>query len=292
VVSESGTGQSNGHRAASQGTFYVGQIAKILNVTPSALRAWENHGLIKPERTSSGYRIYSMSDVERARRIKGLTEGGANLASVKILLEAEDQLPSDRPSPAPRNGSHAGRTSGHLGERMRRLRTAKDLSIRQLAVQVGMSPSYLSSIERAGATPTLASIQKIAAVLGSSVQSILAPDEEQPRSSPLMRAAERRVLESGPRATRIEDLSAAGSQLESLAMTLEPGAGSEGAIEHEGEEFVYILSGRLQVTLDGVDVYELGPHDSMSFASTRPHHWMNYGDENVELLWINTPRTF
>lgn len=83
-----------------------------------------------------------------------------------------------------------------------------------------------------------------------------------------------------------------GGLLESLAMTIEPGAGSEGPVEHPGEEFVYILSGHLQVTLDGMNVYELSPDDSMSFSSTRLHHWINCGSEPVRLLWINTPRTF
>lgn len=294
AAAQKASGPSEGAAASAGGSFYVGQVAKLLDISPSALRSWEEHGLLLPHRTASGYRVYSMADVDRARRIMSLTNDGANLASIRMLLEAQNSEFRNGAERGARNGTHPRPSQTDIGEKLRRLRKGKELSLRQLASVVDMSPSYLSMIERGGAMPTVASLQRLAAALGSSVQSILASDDDPPElgDSPRVRAKERRILKSVPSGTRLEDLSVAGSPLECLVFVLKPGAGSDGPVEHVGDEFVYVLRGQVRITLDSIDVYELGPHDSMSFASSRPHQWVNHGDKITELLWINTPRTF
>src|SRR2546427_48748 len=74
--------------------------------------------------------------------------------------------------------------------------------------------------------------------------------------------------------------------------TLSPGAGSRGQYSHEGEEFIHVLSGRFEITLDGRQRYQLNAGDSMYFESTSLHAWVNPGSETTMLLWINTPPTF
>jgi quercetin dioxygenase-like cupin family protein len=154
----------------------------------------------------------------------------------------------------------------------------------------GLSPSYISALERGTAVPSIASLQKIAAAFHTNVLGLMSESYEAPNL--LVRADARRVIE-GDKGVRIEDMSTAGSNLEPLLFTFEPGCGSDGAITHEGEEFLFVLSGRLYLRLDGSADYFLNAGDSMSFRSERPHEFGNPTDgEPTVVLWINTPRTF
>ena len=70
-----------------------------------------------------------------------------------------------------------------------------------------------------------------------------------------------------------------------------PGAHSGQSYAHEGQEFIFVLSGRLKVKL--VDQwFELGPGDSLCFESHQPHSFRNDGAKEATVLWINTPLTF
>jgi len=74
--------------------------------------------------------------------------------------------------------------------------------------------------------------------------------------------------------------------------TLAPGAGSNGAYSHEGEEFIHVLEGRFEVVLEGKERYVLAEGDSIYFPSTAMHAWGNPGPRAAVLLWVNTPPTF
>ena len=70
-----------------------------------------------------------------------------------------------------------------------------------------------------------------------------------------------------------------------------PGAGSGDSYSHEGEEFLYMLKGQLDIALEG-ERYKLRSGDSFYFQSKTPHHWRNPGRNETLILWINTPPTF
>jgi DNA-binding transcriptional MerR regulator len=80
--------------------FPIRELVRRTGVNPSTLRAWENrHGLLKPLRTPSGHRLYSLKDVQRIRRLQELLTQGLNLAEVVPLLDAEE-LPAPAQSEA------------------------------------------------------------------------------------------------------------------------------------------------------------------------------------------------
>src|SRR6185437_13436477 len=67
--------------------------AELVGVHPQTLRLYENKGLVRPQRTPGGTRLYSEADVERLRIIQRLTtELGLNLAGVELVLRLEDEL--------------------------------------------------------------------------------------------------------------------------------------------------------------------------------------------------------
>ena len=90
----------------------------------------------------------------------------------------------------------------------------------------------------------------------------------------------------------VQILSEGKNQMECHRFVLAPGASSEGAYQHEGEEFLHLLSGKMEIVLDGDQFFELSAGDSFYFESKRPHSWRNSFAGETVLIWVNTPPTF
>ena len=81
------------HVAADRGVFMISVAAELAHMHPQTLRTYEARGLIDPERSPKGTRLYSQEDVERLRRIQEMTaELGLNLAGVERVLDLESEL--------------------------------------------------------------------------------------------------------------------------------------------------------------------------------------------------------
>jgi MerR family transcriptional regulator, heat shock protein HspR len=79
--------------ASDRGVFMISVAAELADMHPQTLRMYEARGLIEPQRSPKGTRLYSQSDVERLRRIQEMTaELGMNLAGVEKVFELEQQL--------------------------------------------------------------------------------------------------------------------------------------------------------------------------------------------------------
>jgi MerR family transcriptional regulator/heat shock protein HspR len=79
--------------AHDRGVFMISVAAELAEMHPQTLRMYEARGLIEPQRSPKGTRLYSQQDVDRLRRIQAMTtELGMNLAGVERVLELEDKL--------------------------------------------------------------------------------------------------------------------------------------------------------------------------------------------------------
>jgi MerR family transcriptional regulator, heat shock protein HspR len=76
-----------------RGVFMISVAAELANMHPQTLRVYESRGLIEPKRSPKGTRLYSQADVEKLRRIHGMTgELGMNLAGVERVLDLESEV--------------------------------------------------------------------------------------------------------------------------------------------------------------------------------------------------------
>ena len=76
-----------------RGVFMISVAAELAEMHPQTLRMYESRGLIEPQRSPKGTRLYSHADVERLRRIQEMTtELGMNLAGVERVFELEDKM--------------------------------------------------------------------------------------------------------------------------------------------------------------------------------------------------------
>jgi quercetin dioxygenase-like cupin family protein len=97
-------------------------------------------------------------------------------------------------------------------------------------------------------------------------------------------------LNAGP-GVRMELLAWGNMMMEPHLFRIAPQADSGEYYTHEGEEFIYVLRGFLNISLEQ-EQYRLKPGDSFYFESSVPHHWKNPGRNETLVLWVNTPPTF
>ena len=262
--------------ASRLGFLTVGQTARILGVSASTLRLWESVGLVAPIRSNGKYRLYSPELLKVLKRIKYLREvQHLNVPGIKRELGATKR-PRQASEPKP------------LGPKLLRLRKRTGLGLAEAARRAGISSGFLSSVERGQANASVATLQRLATAYDATVMDLFRAPRSKER---LVRPADRRVLamHSG---VRMEMLSAGATMLQSMLFRVAPLAGSDGAYSHQGEEFIYMLAGTLEVWLDELECFVLNEGDSFWFESTLGHRWFNPGDVDAVLLWINTPPTF
>ena len=274
------------------GFLTVGQTARILGVSPSTLRLWESEGLVAPLRTGGRYRLYSPELLQVLKRIKYLREV-QRLNMPGIRRELSGNGTTENPKPAAPRKTRGSATAGRkrdqpLGPQLRRMRERKGLGLVEAARRAGLSPGFLSSVERSQANASVSTLQRLATSYGTTVMELF---QSPPHEGRLVGPNDRRVLtvHSG---VRMELLSTGAPMLQSMLFKVAPAAGSEGAYSHQGEEFIYMLAGTLEVWLDELQCYVLREGDSFWFPSTHAHRWFNPGDVDAVLLWINTPPTF
>jgi len=256
----------------------VGQTARILGVSPSTLRLWENVGLISPARSHGRYRLYSPEHLEVLKRIKYLRDVKLlNLPGIRqVLGKTVNQKPVHDSRPT------------ELGPKLRRLRKKSGLGVVEAAKRAKISAGFLSGIELSRANPSVATLQRLAATYGTTVLDFYDLPKQ---SNHLIRPRDRRAIQTQS-GVRIELLSIGARQLESQIFRVPPGAGSDGAYSHQGEEFIYMMAGTLEIWLDELACHTLREGDSFWFESTVGHRWYNPSSEEAVLIWINTPPTF
>lgn len=176
-----------------------------------------------------------------------------------------------------------------LGQRLRRRRKALGMSLQQVAEGAGLTAGFLSLVERDLATPSIASVGGIAAVLGAKIGEFL---DRAPAPAMLTRAEARQEYAIASGGLSYERLSNAfpGSVLRSVVIHEPPGHRSE-PVAHAGEELIYVLSGELTVEIEG-EVTVLAPGDSIHFSSARVHAAWNAGSTVAQALWCGTMDIF
>jgi mannose-6-phosphate isomerase-like protein (cupin superfamily) len=163
----------------------------------------------------------------------------------------------------------------------------RGLSLAQVAKTVGISLGFLSALERSHMSASVGTLRKLARFYKTNILDFFDPADSNSRLVP---AQKRKVLEAGP-GVRMELLAWGNTVMEPHLFRIAPHTGSGESYTHEGEEFLHVLCGELQISV-GETEYRLQPGDSFYFESATPHHWFNPGRSETRVLWVNTPPTF
>ena len=178
----------------------------------------------------------------------------------------------------------------HIGPRVRALREAMDLSLRDLAERSGVSAPMLSQVERGETSPTLAVAARIAAGLDLRLSQLLRLDEA--GTVTIVRRDERRRGGSAQAGHRVEILTAPlpGQRAELSRHTLAAGGKTGGPGDppmHEpgSREIALVEHGPVVLDIDG-ERHELAGGDCVTFDADLPHHFENPGDGEAVLLAV------
>jgi transcriptional regulator with XRE-family HTH domain len=178
----------------------------------------------------------------------------------------------------------------NVGPRVRALREAMDLSLRDLAARSGVSAQMLSQVERGETSPTLSVASRIATGLELSLSQLLRLDEG--GTVTVVRAGDRRTGGATERGHAYEIVTPPlpGQRAELSLHTLAPGAATGGPSDppmHEpgSRETAVVTQGELLLVCDGAE-HELGTGDAVTFDADLPHHFENPGRGDARFLAV------
>lgn len=179
-----------------------------------------------------------------------------------------------------------------VGARLRAIRHLRRATLKSVAERANLSESFLSQIERGKASASVASLTRIAAVLGVTVADLF--ELHSARADPrVLRRAARPTLGFGNRARKYLLTPRPLENLEVFTAEFVPGGstGDEPYTHGESEELVVVLGGRIQLQL-GERLFELEQGDSIEYLSSTPHRVVNAGDEVAEVMWVISPPSY
>lgn len=178
-----------------------------------------------------------------------------------------------------------------VGARLRKLRKEKNLSISALAEKSDVSAGLISQIERDLIAPSVVSLHRIAQALDVEINYFF---KSSAPSYKLQRAGTQRILitNSGWDQHVILNGEWPDRPLDFICLTLKGGETyKRDCIAHNGEEFVYVISGELSFLIDDEELI-LKAGDSISFSSKHRHIYFNQGEEDCVSIWAITPKFF
>jgi transcriptional regulator with XRE-family HTH domain len=178
--------------------------------------------------------------------------------------------------------------NGDLGPRLRQLRAKRALSLVEVAEATGISPSFLSMVENGQSDITVSRLMRLVHWYGVSIADLL----QQPNRSlvRVVRGGEQRSLELKNEQIRIFMLTPDGQHaMMPVINVYGPGGGMAEATQHEGEEFIHVQRGTVELTIGEEDPIVLEAGDSAYYRADVPHLFRNAGDGEAHFLGVTTP---
>ena len=162
------------------------------------------------------------------------------------------------------------------------------LTLQQLAEKVKLSAAYLSQLENNKASPSIATLKKIATTLDMRIidffvdeiidDPVLMEKDDWPKVSlPGWRADIKQMVKL-----------VANKRMQPFYTTIQPGGGSRDSYFHQGEEFGLVLEGELKLTV-GTETYHVAANQSFYYSSQLPHSWVNETNRICRVVWVVSP---
>jgi len=175
--------------------------------------------------------------------------------------------------------------SNQLGDRIRRLRLAGNLTLREVGARAGVSATHLSEIERGRTSPTVGALMRIAAALGEEASRLV--DDVQPPGVAVARAGERREWTENDATVQALTAASSGGELTVVTVALPPGAAMP-RLAGAGEQFVLVLEGAVEILLPASS-RALREGDAVHCMAEDCRGVRNRGETGARLLWACSP---
>ncbi|WP_224814888.1 helix-turn-helix domain-containing protein [Hasllibacter sp. MH4015] len=190
------------------------------------------------------------------------------------------------------SGEEARATPVDLGQRVRELRKARTWTLEQAAQEAGLARSTLSKIENGQMSPTYEALKKLASGLGMSVPQLFTPADTPQAGG---RMATSRRGEGTPHLTTTYEHELLADQLTRKSMLpyrarirARSFEEFDGWIRHEGEEFLYVLTGRVRLFTEFYQPVDMVRGDSAYYDAGMGHNVVSISDDDAEILWVTS----
>lgn len=177
-----------------------------------------------------------------------------------------------------------------IGTKIKSLRLKKQLTLEDVANRCELSKGFLSQVENNLSSPSIATLEDILEVLGSSLSDFFT-DEEAVEN--VIVCGEGDYFENEKEDYRIKYLvpNAQKNLMEPIHLTLSPGGKSEIVPPHDGEDFAFILDGEITICY-GNDRFSASSGCSFYVYCNESYYLLNAGEKPAKLLWVSSPPYF
>ena len=175
-----------------------------------------------------------------------------------------------------------------LGTKIKQMRNQKGLTQNELADRCELTKGYISQLENNLNSPSIATLTDILAALGSNLAEFFQEEAEEK-----VVFSKDEFIEKDADGVLWNWLipNAQKNMLEPVLVALEEGASTSGDIPHEGEEFGYVLEGKIAIVL-GNKHHPCKKGEAFYYPASKPHSILNKGKGRARFLWISTPPNF
>lgn len=190
------------------------------------------------------------------------------------------------------NGAQAEAEPLDLGARVRELRKARDWTLEQAATKAGLARSTLSKIENGQMSPTYDALKKLAVGLQISVPQLFTPPQKDQINGRMT------VTKSGDGSAHAtatyehELLADSLTKKQMLPYRARVRARSmdefDGWVRHDGEEFLYVLTGVIRLFTEFYEPVEMRRGDSAYYDASMGHNVISVSDEDATILWVTS----
>ena len=175
-----------------------------------------------------------------------------------------------------------------IGEKIKMLRVQHGLTQQELANRCELSKGFISLLESERTSPSISTLVDILECLGTNLKDFFAEEENEKIT---FSQEDYFVLQNENILTTWLVPSAQKNAMEPIIVNLLPSAKTQEDDPHEGEEFGYVLSGKILICI-GSTKKKCKKGDSFYFKPDKPHYIENIGKTDASVLWVSTPPSF
>lgn len=175
-----------------------------------------------------------------------------------------------------------------IGSKIRHLRQQLNLSQSELADRCELTKGYISQLENDLTSPSIATLIDILSALGTDLSDFFKKEDDN-----RIVFSENDFIEKHDDGMILRWIipNAQKNEMEPVLVELLPGASTADDFPHEGEEFGYVLEGKISITL-GEGKYVCKKGESFYYAAGKPHGIKNVGKTAAKFIWVSTPPNF
>ena len=175
-----------------------------------------------------------------------------------------------------------------IGRKIKQYRLQLDLTQEELAQRTELTKGYISQLENDLCSPSIATLQDILNILGVSLQEFFTEPKEE---KIVYTQADYFTSKNGDGNNTWLIPNSQVKEMEPIILTLPAGGTAEERYPFEGEEFGYVLSGKVEIITEK-QKFRLSAGDSFSIGGKKQHTLTNAGKSEAKVLWVTTPSNF